>query len=75
MKGENDIYPAGVRYSLGMEQVVAVHLPKPLIERLDAVASEELRSRANTARWLWDEALRRREPVALVETKKGNSDG
>ena len=60
---------------MGMEQVVAVHLPKPLIERLDAVASEELRSRANTARWLLDEALRRREPVALVETKKGNSDG
>ena len=70
MHGESGQYPAEVRYGLGMEQVVAVHLPKPLIERLDAVASEELRSRANTARWLLDEALRRREPGALAEQKK-----
>jgi hypothetical protein len=75
VQGESYLYPAWVRYGLGMEQVVAVHLPKPLIQRLDAVASEELRSRANTARWLLDEALRRREPAALVETKKGDSDG
>ena len=53
---------------MDMEQVVAVHLPKPLIERLDAVASEELRSRANTARWLLDDALRRRESVELADS-------
>ena len=44
-----------------MDDVVAVHLPRPLIERVDAVATDELRSRANTVRWLVDEALRRRE--------------
>ena len=68
MQGESDLYRAWVRYSLDMEQVVAVHLPKPLIERLDAVASEELRSRANTARWLLDDALRRRESVELADS-------
>jgi len=68
VQGESDLYHAWVRYSLDMEQVVAVHLPKPLIERLDAVASEELRSRANTARWLLDEALRRRESVELADS-------
>jgi len=40
---------------------VAVHLSRDLAERLDTVAAEEQRSRANAARWLLDEALRRRE--------------
>jgi hypothetical protein len=51
----------------GMDNGVAVYLPKPLIERLDAVAHDELRSRTNATRWLLEQALRDREPVEVVE--------
>jgi hypothetical protein len=47
-----------------MDDAVAVHLPRPLVERVDVVAADELRSRANTVRWLVDEALRRHESGA-----------
>jgi metal-responsive CopG/Arc/MetJ family transcriptional regulator len=57
-------------YTSGVEDPVAVHLPKPLVERLDVVAKTELRSRANAAAWLIAEGLRRREP-ADVEPKEG----
>ena len=46
-----------------MDNGVAVYLPRPLIEKVDAVARDELRSRTNTVRWLVTEALERREPV------------
>jgi hypothetical protein len=53
-----------LEYASGMADAIAVHLPRPLVERVDAVASDELRSRANTIRWLVDEALRRHESGA-----------
>ena len=56
----------------GMGGVVAVHLPKELVERVDAVARDELRSRTNTVRWLVTEALRRREPVDAAEPKEAS---
>jgi metal-responsive CopG/Arc/MetJ family transcriptional regulator len=55
-----------------MGGVVAVHLPKELVERVDAVARDELRSRTNTVRWLVTEALRRREPVDPAEPKEAS---
>jgi metal-responsive CopG/Arc/MetJ family transcriptional regulator len=42
---------------------VAVYLPEPLIRQVDQVAKDELRSRANTVRWMLTEALQRREPA------------
>ena len=54
-------------YNAGMDDVVAVHLPRPLIEKVDAVARDELRSRTNTVRWMLTEALRSREPVDPTE--------
>jgi hypothetical protein len=45
----------------------AVYLPAPLVAKIDAVASAELRSRANTTRWLLSQALEQREPVEVVE--------
>jgi metal-responsive CopG/Arc/MetJ family transcriptional regulator len=44
---------------------IAVYLPTPLVARIDTVASDELRSRANTVRWLVEQALQRREPVEV----------
>jgi metal-responsive CopG/Arc/MetJ family transcriptional regulator len=51
---------------LGMDNV-AVHLPRQLVEQVDALAADELRSRANTVRWLVDEALRRHESGAAED--------
>jgi metal-responsive CopG/Arc/MetJ family transcriptional regulator len=45
----------------------AVYLPAPLVERIDAVASAEMRSRSNATRWLLSQALEQREPVEVVE--------
>jgi metal-responsive CopG/Arc/MetJ family transcriptional regulator len=42
---------------------IAVYLPRELAERLDAVATTELRSRTNATRWLLEQALREREPA------------
>jgi metal-responsive CopG/Arc/MetJ family transcriptional regulator len=42
---------------------IAIYLPTPLVARIDTVASSELRSRANTTRWLVEQALRQREAV------------
>jgi metal-responsive CopG/Arc/MetJ family transcriptional regulator len=42
-------------------------LPAPLVERIDAVASAEMRSRSNATRWLLSQALEQREPVEVVE--------
>jgi metal-responsive CopG/Arc/MetJ family transcriptional regulator len=47
-----------------MDGKVVVHLPKPLVERVDAVASDEFRFRANAVQVLVSEALRRREAGA-----------
>ena len=52
-----------------MDNGVAVYLPRPLIEKVDAVARDELRSRTNTVRWLVTEALERREPADEVESR------
>jgi metal-responsive CopG/Arc/MetJ family transcriptional regulator len=46
-----------------MEDVAVVRLPRDLIERVDAVAHDELRSRTNATRWLLEQALRDREPA------------
>jgi hypothetical protein len=54
-------------YASGMDDAVAVHLPRPLVERVDALAADELRSRANTVRVLVSEGLRRREAGAQDE--------
>jgi metal-responsive CopG/Arc/MetJ family transcriptional regulator len=43
-----------------MADVVAVHLPRDLAERVDVLAADELRTRANTVRWLVTEGLERR---------------
>ena len=53
-----------------MDNGVAVYLPKPLIERVDAVAHGELRSRTNATRWLLEQALRDREPVEVAEPQE-----
>jgi metal-responsive CopG/Arc/MetJ family transcriptional regulator len=47
-------------YLSGTKDVVAVHLPKPLIEQVDVAAADELRTRTNMIRRLVDEGLRRR---------------
>lgn len=50
-----------------MKDVVAVHLPRPLIEQVDVVAADELRTRTNMIARMVDEALRRRaEPESRV---------
>jgi metal-responsive CopG/Arc/MetJ family transcriptional regulator len=56
----------------GMDNGVAVYLPKPLIERLDAVAHDELRSRTNATRWLLEQALREREPAGVGEPQEAS---
>jgi metal-responsive CopG/Arc/MetJ family transcriptional regulator len=50
-----------------MENAVAVHLPRELVERVDVVARDELRSRTNAIAWMLDQELRRREPAKPVE--------
>jgi metal-responsive CopG/Arc/MetJ family transcriptional regulator len=50
-----------------MDSPVAVHLPPELVRQVDAVARDELRSRANTVKWLLNDALSRREPVEPKE--------
>jgi metal-responsive CopG/Arc/MetJ family transcriptional regulator len=50
-----------------MDSPVAVHLPPELVRQVDAVARDELRSRANTVKWLLSQALEQREPVEVVE--------
>jgi hypothetical protein len=53
------------------QEQVAVHLPRSLIEQVDVVARDELRSRAGTVRWLISEQLRQREPA---DAPKGGSE-
>jgi hypothetical protein len=43
-----------------MKDVIAVHLPRPLIELVDVAATDELRTRTNMIKQLVDEGLRRR---------------
>jgi metal-responsive CopG/Arc/MetJ family transcriptional regulator len=49
------------------KQHIPIYVPAPLVERIDAVASAEMRSRSNTTRWLLSQALEQREPVEVVE--------
>lgn len=46
---------------------VPVYLPGPLIDQVDVIARDELRSRANTVRWLLSDALQRRQADEPVE--------
>jgi metal-responsive CopG/Arc/MetJ family transcriptional regulator len=50
---------------------IAVYLPTPLVARVDGVASSEMRSRANTVRWLVKQALQRRESVDAERAAAG----
>jgi len=56
-----------------MHDVVAVRLPRELVERVDVVARGELRSRTNAVRVLVTESLRRRELAdAPKQPKRGS---
>jgi hypothetical protein len=57
--------------ALGMERVVAVHLPRPLIEKVDAVTVDESRFRANLIRVLVTDGLQRREAAGTVDQREG----
>jgi hypothetical protein len=45
----------------------AVYLDPQTVQRVDTVASAEMRSRTNTVKWLLNDALSRREPVEQAE--------
>jgi metal-responsive CopG/Arc/MetJ family transcriptional regulator len=56
----------------GMDkQHIPIYVPAPLVERIDAVASAEMRSRSNTTRWLLSQALEQREPVVDEPAEAG----
>jgi hypothetical protein len=53
------------------KQHIPIYVPAPLVERIDAVASAEMRSRSNTTRWLLSQALEQREPVVDEPAEAG----